>query len=128
MTRYILDTHVFLWMDNAPEHLSEKARNILADSKHMLYLSYASIWELQIKISNGKLTTPLPLKQIIEEQVSNGLRLLPIHVRHIYRLESLPRIHQDPFDRLIIAQALERRYPIITVDKTIQKYAVDTIW
>jgi len=127
MTRYIVDTHIFLWMDSAPNRLSERLRSVVDDDSNVLYLSYAAIWEIQIKVSNGRLKLSLPLKDLISDLKASKLQLLPIQINDIYRTARLPKIHHDPFDRMMIAQALERDMTLITVDEMIRLYDVKTI-
>ena len=126
---YLLDTHTFIWMDYKSSELSATARNVLADSNNMLFLSLVSVWEMQIKSQLGKLTLRLPLQQIVrDQQTRNSIQLLPITINHIFELQNLPSHHKDPFDRLLIAQALTEQMPIVTRDPIISKYAADVTW
>ncbi|MBC8161570.1 MAG: type II toxin-antitoxin system VapC family toxin [Roseiflexaceae bacterium] len=98
----LLDTHTFLWLVGAPELLSPTASAAIQDQSNTLYLSYASIWEMQIKVQLQKLALPNTFERIVEEQQRvNNIQLLPITPDHIYKLDSLPSHHKDPFDRLI---------------------------
>jgi len=102
---------------------------ISATPNTTLFLSYASIWELQIKLQLGKLTARRPLSQIIQEQTTlNGLRLLPILPDHIYALQSLPNLHGDPFDRMLIAQAMHENMTLISSDSQIAQYPIPILW
>jgi len=114
-------------MDSAPNRLSERLRSVVDDDSNVLYLSYAAIWEIQIKVSNGRLKLSLPLKDLISDLKASKLQLLPIQINDIYRTARLPKIHHDPFDRMMIAQALERDMTLITVDEMIRLYDVKTI-
>lgn len=125
MTRYLLDTHVFLWADAKSSELPPRVQQVLRDSQNHFYLSLVSLWEIQIKHQLGKLTLRLPIKSLVDEQRSvSRLGLVPIKPSHIYRLADLPLHHRDPFDRLLIAQALQERLTIITADPAIMAYGV----
>lgn len=124
----LLDTHVFLWLNQQPEKLSENVLALCEDSKNTLYLSHVSPWEIQIKSKLGKLNLQSPLQEMIEtQQRDNDLKLLPITLQHIYTLADLENYHQDPFDRLLIAQATVESMPLITVDSKIMRYPIVTI-
>ncbi len=125
----LLDTHAFLWWDGERSRLSSRVLVISATPNTTLFLSYASIWELQIKLQLGKLTARRPLSQIIQEQTTlNGLRLLPILPDHIYALQSLPNLHGDPFDRMLIAQAMHENMTLISSDSQIAQYPIPILW
>ena len=127
--RVLVDTHVFLWWVEGDRALSAKARNALADPGNECLLSLASVWELAIKISLGKLRLALPVRRYVAEQVAaNGFRLLDIGLAHIGRVETLAMHHRDPFDRLLVAQALEEKLPVATADLVFRKYGVKRIW
>ncbi|MCQ8118281.1 type II toxin-antitoxin system VapC family toxin [Methylomonas rosea] len=127
--KFLLDTHVFIWLDSEPEKLGMTALTICQNHNNDLYLSMASVWEMQIKQQLGKLKLKLPLNQLIDEQcVNNGLRILPMETRHIYALNDLPFHHKDPFDRLILTQARLEKISLITADKAFSHYDVDLIW
>ena len=103
---YLLDTQAFLWADAEPAKLSAQARSVMADPANRLFLSVASVWEMQIKNQLGKLPLRLPLEQLIEEHVSRGsLDIWQVSLPHVYELSVLPALHSDPFDRLIVAAA-----------------------
>jgi PIN domain nuclease of toxin-antitoxin system len=124
----LLDTHVFLWLNQQPEKLSANVLALCEDSKNTLYLSYVSPWEIQIKSKLGKLNLQSPLQEMIAtQQRDNDLKLLPITLQHIYTLADLESYHQDPFDRLLIAQATVESMPLITVDTKIMRYPIVTI-
>ena len=127
--RVLLDTHTFIWLDNDPGKLSETVTALCSDKDNDLFLSIASVWEMQIKLKLAKLTLPLALdKTIAEQQKMNGLQLLPIELRHVLALDSLPDHHKDPFDRLLIAQAKAEGLTLITNDPVIAKYPVTVTW
>lgn len=115
--RVLLDTHTFLWFIEADNLLSKSARTIIEDSATEVYLSIASAWEMAIKISIGKLALRGPIEEVIaRQQRDNDITLLDITVGHIARLTALPIHHRDPFDRLLIAQAMAENVPILSVD------------
>jgi PIN domain nuclease of toxin-antitoxin system len=124
----LLDTHTFLWSDHALEKVSHNAQTSIQQAT-IVFLSMASIWEIQIKVAIGKMTLPAPLQELVQyQQEQNGVQILPITQDHIYRLEHLPHIHKDPFDRMLIAQAQRENLMLVTADGNIPKYAVQTAW
>lgn len=123
--RLLLDTHIFLWSDDEPERIAPSLLAALADEASELALSIASIWEIQIKKQTGKLTLRLPLRDLITEyQQANGLQLLSIEFSHILALDGLPPHHKDPFDRVIIAQAITEDMTVVTADPKFSAYPV----
>ena len=127
--RYLLDTHAFLWFINDAPELSQQAKSIIEDGSHELELSIASIWEMAIKVSIGKLSIQLPFATFIEQQLQiNQIRTLAIAFRHAAYIATMPPHHRDPFDRLIIAQAQIEQIPIIGVDAVFDTYGVTRIW
>lgn len=127
--KLLLDTHIFLWLNNAPEKCSANILELCQDSRNRLFLSHASLWEMQIKQQLGKLELLTPLPEIVEaSQRNHALTLLSIHAGHIYALGDLPRLHQDPFDRLLIAQAKQESMTLVSVDRNIREYPVQVVW
>jgi PIN domain nuclease of toxin-antitoxin system len=127
--RALLDTHTFLWWVLDVPKLSTESRLILADGANELLFSSASAYELALKARSGKLTLPDPPEAYVPDRlVSNGFTRLPIELAHALRAGSLPWIHRDPFDRLLIAQAQIEGLPILTADPAIGRYDVETIW
>ena len=121
--RILLDTHVALWWANDPAKLTGSARSLIADGANDVFLSAASVWEAAIKTAAGRLLTPTP----IDEAASTaGLRELTINWTHCRRASALPSLHRDPFDRMLIAQALEEGLVLVTRDPLVQQYAVPT--
>ena len=117
MSRILLDTHTFIWLDLEPVKLSIDCQNLLLDRENILLLSLASVWEMQIKYQLGKLTLRLPLPNLIaEQQQANSIQILPIELNHIWALDRLANHHRDPFDRLLIAQAIAEDVPILSDD------------
>ena len=127
--RILLDTHVFLWwVEDAPT-LSRKARGAIANPENQCFLSLASSWEMAIKMSLGRLRLPDTIERFIPQQLAeNGFSQLQIDFRHVARVASLALHHRDPFDRLLIAQAMEEKMPVVTVDPLFTKYGVRRIW
>lgn len=127
--RAILDTHTFLWWITDSDELSRKARQILRDPENELYLSAASGWEIALKMRLGRITISGEPESVIPEQMAtNAILGLPIHLSHALRTSRLPRHHRDPFDRILIAQAMVEHMPIITRDEAIKQYEVQTYW
>ncbi|MBM3888546.1 MAG: type II toxin-antitoxin system VapC family toxin [Verrucomicrobia bacterium] len=127
--KLLLDTHALLWADSASAKVSPTAQSLLADPANERLLSVASVWEMQIKSQLGKLRLRLPLRDLIAEQVSkNGLRLVDITASHVLEISALPPLHNDPFDRLIIAAARIEGATILTHDSLVRQYPVATIW
>jgi PIN domain nuclease of toxin-antitoxin system len=125
----MLDTHAFLWWDSTPEKLSSRAYQACMDSSNFLHLSYASVWEIQIKVQTGKLQLRLPLAELLREhQMNNGVILETIDIPDVLRLGTLPLHHRDPFDRMIIAQTLQRGFHLMSVDSLFGPYAVPMYW
>lgn len=127
--KYLLDTHTLVWWDSDAARLSPKVFALFKNKSNPIFLSLASIWELQIKYQAGKLDLNRPLANIVEQQLSgNHIVLLPISLPHILALGELPNHHRDPFDRILIAQARVEGLTLITHDPTIAKYPVTTLW
>jgi PIN domain nuclease of toxin-antitoxin system len=127
--KLLLDTHTFIWWTIQKARLSANALAVMQNPQNELLLSIASLWEMQLKIQLGKLHFNLPLPQLIEDQQRiNGLRLLPIDPNHIYTLDQLPFHHKDPFDRLLVAQAIDESLPLLTADPALAAYPVQIIW
>ena len=125
----LLDTSAFLWFIAGSERLSVKARNYIADFNNELILSVASLWEIAIKTSLNKLELLRPFDQLIPSQLEeNAIEVLPIDLDHLSNIINLPFHHRDPFDRLIIAQGITEKIPVITSDSAFQKYPVNIIW
>lgn len=129
MPRLLLDTHTFLWwVDDAPE-LSGAARDAIANAHNECFLSLASCWEMSIKSSLGKLKLAKPIERFVTEQLSaNTFSLLNVELRHTAKVEKMPFHHRDPFDRLLIAQALTERMTLVSADQEFNTYGVKLIW
>ena len=125
----LLDTHTFLWLQTEPEKVSEKVLDAYFDINNNVFLSMASVWEMQIKYQLGKLELDLPLRTIIQEQCkNNGLQILPIETSHIFALADLPFHHKDPFDRIILIQSKLENLKLASLDTVFHQYAVELFW
>jgi PIN domain nuclease of toxin-antitoxin system len=125
----LLDSHTFIWLSEESAKLSSRVIDLFENRQNLLFLSVASVWEMQIKIQLGKLKLDIPLPDIIDDQFKvNGVQLLPIKLSHIWTLESLSHYHKDPFDRLLIAQAIAEDLVIVSVDDVFDRYPVQRFW
>ncbi len=127
--RVLLDAHVFLWWSAADDRLSDRARDVIQDGRNECMVSVASMWEIAIKDAKGDLELPEDVEDFIESRLArNRWTELPIARRHALRAASLPPIHRDPFDRILVAQSQIESIPLITTDAAITRYDVETIW
>ena len=125
----LLDTHTFLWWNLDDPQLSERVRDFIADGRNEIFLSAASAWEIAIKAGKGRLTLPDPPDQYVADRMRfHRYSALPIEISHALHVYSLPPIHADPFDRLLIAQSQMEKMPILTADSVVSSYPVDVIW
>ena len=127
MIDYILDTHVFLWSMFDSQKLSNTAKKIILDSRYRKFISISSMWEISIKNRIGKLPIPDGITRIFDEAKINGYGIIEITQNCIETYNTLPLIHRDPFDGLIIATAMIYKMTIITADQTITKYDVSCV-
>jgi PIN domain nuclease of toxin-antitoxin system len=125
----LLDTHAFLWwIDNNPK-LSSCASGIISDAGNAIFLSAVSGWEIAIKARLGKLMLPGDLERFIADQLAaNAFSGLPIQLSHALHVYTLPAIHRDSFDRILVAQSQLEDMPILTADLQIARYPVEVIW
>jgi PIN domain nuclease of toxin-antitoxin system len=127
--KFIADTHAFIWFITDSTQLSAKSRSLLESPESERLLSAASVWEISIKTSLGKLSFKRPLEQILPEQIAlNQFQVLDISLRHALRVAGLPMFHRDPFDRMLIAQALAENLPILSGDSALDAYGIQRIW
>ena len=125
----LLDTHALLWLISDDNRLSEKARSTFLDQKNKLFFSAAGFWEISIKVSIGKLKLKKNWIKILEEELAaNAIHWLPIEIQHCARLIKLPFHHRDPFDRMIIAQALVENMRVLSCDEQLSAYNITRIW
>jgi PIN domain nuclease of toxin-antitoxin system len=128
VTSYLLDTHVWLWLQTTPDRLRDEVVDLLADRANTLLLSAASSWEIAIKSRLGKLPLPeSPAEYVPERMRLSGVTALPIEHAHALRVADLPEHHGDPFDRLIIAQSQLLNVAIVTADSQFVAYEVETV-
>jgi PIN domain nuclease of toxin-antitoxin system len=128
MGGYLLDTHTAIWFFNGNESLSQTATSIIRDLSNDVYISISSVWELAIKIGIGKLDFAGKAAGFVRLAEKNEIALLPITTPHLTVLESLPMIHRDPFDRLLVATAIAEQMTLITADANIARYDVSQVW
>lgn len=125
--RQLLDTHSFIWFVMGNPRISSKVRAQIEDNENLL--STASVWEMAIKHSSGKLSFGQPFDVFLEQQISpNGIELLDINLDHITVVAALPLYHRDPFDRLLIAQSMVEQIPILNADSAFDAYAINRLW
>lgn len=128
MKTFLLDTHTLLWYLGGDPFLPYSARVTISDSSNDIVISMASLWEIAIKHSLGKLDLPRPFEELEASLYAEGFRVLPIQVEDLKKVISLPFHHGDPFDRLIIAQSLWLDFPIIGRDEVFDIYEVQRFW
>ena len=129
MSRFLLDTHTFLWWIEDSPHLSETARGVIRARDNEIFLSLASVWELAIKVSLEKLVLAVSFEKFLTENLtSNNFHLFPIDLSHIVSVSTLPFHHRDPFDRLLVAQALKNNLPIVSADGMLDLYGIVRFW
>jgi PIN domain nuclease of toxin-antitoxin system len=127
--RLLIDSHALLWFDEGNQRLGAKAQAMMSDPGNELLLSAASIWEIAIKVSLGKLRLLEPFDAYMHRVIhNNGLVILPISLDHAQTLITLPFHHRDPFDRLLIAQAIVEKLPILSADTLFDKYSITRFW
>ncbi len=127
--KILLDTHTFLWFIAGNAQLDDYARQLIEDLSNERYLSVASVWEITIKSSLGRLIAPMPPSVLISEHVwANAINLLAIEPDHFDALHNLPYHHKDPFDRLLIAQAVQEGMVLLTKDQAFRAYNVPVVW
>jgi PIN domain nuclease of toxin-antitoxin system len=127
--KLLLDTHTFLWFILGNSNLSSNARALVEDQANEKFLSVASLWEIAIKVSIGKLALSDSFNTLIPQQLSvNGFELLGLEVNHAAALINLPFHHRDPFDRLLIAQAIVEQMQIVSIDSIFDSYQIIRLW
>ncbi|KPQ39754.1 MAG: toxin-antitoxin system toxin component [Phormidium sp. OSCR] len=127
--RLLLDTHTVLWFFMGNSRLSDKVRDLVEDGHNHKLISVATVWEMSIKQSQNKLTLEKTASDYIEEKIRlDDFELLPIQLNHLRILSSLPFYHKDPFDRLLIAQAMQENIPILSKDMAFNAYPIQRIW
>lgn len=125
----VLDTHAFLWFIDGNAKLSQRARELIEDPRNAKLVSVASLWEVGLKVSLGRLHLAQPFEVLIPRQMElNGFGLLPVRVPHIAKVISLPFHHRDPFDRMIAAQCVAEDLSVVSLDSVFDKYSVPRLW
>jgi PIN domain nuclease of toxin-antitoxin system len=123
----LLDTHILLWFYSGSSQLSSVAKNLIKDTSNECYISIASLWEITIKYHLGKLELEDSLEELFAFIVRNKINVIPIEFSHLLTILSLPHIHKDPFDRIIIAQSISENLTIISKDGFFGQYEVNII-
>ncbi|MGH2546694.1 MAG: type II toxin-antitoxin system VapC family toxin [Actinomycetota bacterium] len=127
--RLLLDTHALLWWITDDDQLSEKAGEAIADGANDVYLSAASAWEIAIKAGLGRIRLPGDAWTFTPDQLErNAFQALPVHVAHAVAVITLPDVHRDPFDRMLVAQAMTEGLTIVSGDQDLSRYPVPVVW
>ncbi len=126
--RLLLDTHAVIWYAEDKPSLSKKARAAIDNENSELFISMASIWEMNIKAGAGKLNLEVPITHVVSLFKSIGATILDIKEPHAHGVRVLPSIHRDPFDRMLVSQAKYEGLSIVTVDENIRQYPVEWVW
>jgi PIN domain nuclease of toxin-antitoxin system len=126
--KLLLDTHAFIWWDSDPTRLSAAALAALHDPANQILVSVASVWEMIVKAQLGKLALRLPLADIITQQRANGCHVLEITLTHAMAVEGLTPVHKDPFDRILVGQALVEGAELVSADRVFRQYPVRVLW
>ena len=127
--KYLLDTCTFLWIAGASDRLSGHAREVYLDPGNEVYLSIVSVWEIALKHATGKLALPAAPEAFVRQaRDREGIGAIGLDERAVFALAKLPRIHSDPFDRMIVCQAQTERMTILTRDPEIRRHPVATEW
>ena len=123
--RLLLDTHVFLWFISADVQSPVKWRDVIRDTEHEVFLSVVSVWEAMVKYALGKLPLPHPPEHYLPTQrLQHQMTSLPLDEASVCHLTTLPSVHRDPFDRMLVCQAIEHALTIVTVDPMFEAYLV----
>lgn len=126
--RILIDTQAFIWFVEDDKQLPEEIKTKLEDLDNSIIISIASLWEMTIKMSLGKLHLGCNIEEMIDKVYQNGFEVLPILPDHIIRLSKLDYFHRDPFDRIIISQGLSENMVIVSSDKAFDEYGVKRAW
>ena len=127
--RFLLDSHALLWWLEDDERLPSPVADLIDDPATHVSVSVATLWELTLKTLGGRLRLPdVPERAFGEVLDAAGFRIVPVHRRHVLALPELPAIHGDPFDRMLVAQALVEDLDLVSGDEAIRRYPVRTVW
>jgi PIN domain nuclease of toxin-antitoxin system len=125
----LLDTHAFLWFIDGSAKLSPRARELIEDQGNAKLVSGASLWEMGLKMSLGRLELAQPFEELIPRQMElNGFGVLPLRIPHIAKVIALPFHHRDPFDRMLVAQCLAEGLSMVSLDSAFDQYSVQRLW
>jgi PIN domain nuclease of toxin-antitoxin system len=125
--KVLIDTHVFLWGIQDEARVSGRVRALLPVAD--VWISVASLWEIITKVQIGKFALPAPVGDYLADKLRmNGVSVLALNFDHVRRLEEIPLHHRDPFDRILIAQSLEEKLPLVSADPHFEKYPIQLIW
>jgi PIN domain nuclease of toxin-antitoxin system len=125
--KYLIDTHILIWFLEGNVRLSKRAKNLIIDTDNQIFVSIASLWEMTIKMSIGKLKLSKTLPEIIEQMESDGINILSIQEEHLKTLLALPFHHNDPFDRLLVAQVQTENLVLVTDDTKFNLYNINIL-
>jgi PIN domain nuclease of toxin-antitoxin system len=128
MTRYLVDTQSFVWFAEDDAKLPARIRALMEQADSQLTISIASLWEMTIKMSLGKLVLSGDIEMMVAKVAANGFVILPIEPRHLITLSTLDYIHRDPFDQIIASQSIRDGIPLISSDDVFSQYPVEWIW
>jgi PIN domain nuclease of toxin-antitoxin system len=128
MGQFLLDTHALLWLIQGNSQLSNRARLVISDDTNQLYFSITSIWEIAIKLNIGKLKIGHTIAELYTLLAQLKIEILPIAQSDLEQYLTLPLHHRDPFDRLLIAQAIERELVLLSADESFAAYSVQRLW
>ena len=125
--KVLIDTHVLLWGIQDEAKVSSRVRALLPVAD--VWISVASLWEIITKVQIGRLVLPAPVGDYLAQKLKmNGVSVLPLSFDHVRRLEEIPPHHRDPFDRILVAQSLEEKLPLVSADPHFEKYPIQLIW
>lgn len=125
---FLIDTHAFLWFVAGDKQLPESVKAKIFDINEACFLSVASLWEITIKNQIGKLTLNISLEELFEYADRNRIDIIQISCEHLLTLSKLPDLHSDPFDRIIVSQAISENFTLISKDKGLKKYKIKQQW
>jgi PIN domain nuclease of toxin-antitoxin system len=127
--RLLIDSHAVLWSVEDESKLPSRIARLLANGRNRQFVSIATIWELATKVSLGRLRLTRPFDVVMRDAIEiHGYELLEVSMGHALRVATLPPLHGDPFDRMLVAQAIEERCTLVTSDRALDAYPVETLW
>jgi PIN domain nuclease of toxin-antitoxin system len=124
----LIDTHVLIWFAEKHPNLTPKVQRWLESADNKVFLSVASLWEMAIKVNISRLKLLVPFETLAEQLPQMGFDLLSLEIRHITRFVSLPLHHRDLFDRMLVAQAMEEKLPLVSSDRSLSRYGIKVLW